>query len=147
MARVVEVRWSYPMDWDRAMERDSCKGYGIYQITRVFGGYERLLYVGIVWSEMRSFYVRMNEHRRKWIDKKHGAMYLRFGTLSALGGIEVDRDLIEEAEGAIILQCQPAQNRSKKRSFSIRDDLVVKNSGNRGFIDATIDTSLLFDLK
>lgn len=147
MARVVEVHWSYPLDWQKALKRESCKGNGIYQISRVFGGYERLLYVGIVWSEMRSFYVRMNEHRRDWIDKKNGAIYLRFGTIARSEGVEKDRDLVEEAEGAIILHCQPVQNRMKKRSFSMRDDLVVHNTGNRGFIAAIIDSTKEFDLK
>jgi hypothetical protein len=135
------------MDWNAALDHGPCEGKGIYQISRVFGGYERLLYVGIVWSEMRSFYIRMNEHRRDWINNKNGVIYLRFGAIVRCEGVDEDRDLVEEAEGAIILNCQPVQNRMKKRSFSIRDHLVVRNTGNRGFIDAIIDTSKEFDLK
>lgn len=145
MSKGVEIRWSYPKPWDTAKDSNQGAMNGVYQTCRTWAGSESLLYVGLVKSERRAFYQRMNEHRKEWINEKRGAITYRFGIVKPLRGLEYSEDLIEEVEGALILELQPPYNRMKKRSFSLREELVIASRGNRGFAPPSLDTAKRFD--
>ncbi len=141
MPRLVELHWSYPKTWDSALASIEAQGNGVYQISRVFGGVERLLYIGIVASANRCFEQRMHEHRKEWLFAKRGAMQLRFGAVLPLEQLRLSRQLIEEVEGALVFQMEPPENTSKISSYTIRRDFVLFNTGNRGTLPKEIDTS------
>lgn len=142
MPRVVHVTWSYPKEWDSALKGIEATSNGVYQIYRTFGACTSLLYIGLVKSDSRDFRCRMQEHRRDWLYAKRGAIYLRFGGLRTFKGLTVTDALIEEVESVLIFEHQPPENTQKKSSYSIRQDLIVKNFGYRGELKEEIDTTL-----
>lgn len=141
MPRLVHVEWSYPKIWASALDSNDANDLGVYQIYRNFGGADSLLYIGLVKSDRRDFYTRMNEHRKEWLYEKRGAIYLSFGHVRGFRGLPLTEQLIEEVEGAIIYATQPIENTMKKRSYSRREDLIVKSSGYRGDVPKQIDTT------
>ncbi len=40
----VTTEWSYPIIYSHAYEKEKCTENGIYYISRVFGGHEKLIY-------------------------------------------------------------------------------------------------------
>jgi hypothetical protein len=122
----VEIIWGLPHNWDMILGlSNQVPGPCIYQITRDHGATETLLYIGIVWSERRTFYIRMNEHKKKLVSNLRGIRY-RLGHVNPLDGSVCDRDLMEEVEGALILEHQPEHNSKKKKSFSIRLPILLR---------------------
>ena len=141
MARVVHVTWSYPKVWASALKALEATENGVYQIYRSFGSANSLLYIGLVKADSRDFCTRMHEHRRDWLYEKRGEIYLRFGHIRVFKGMALTDDLIEEVESALIFEAQPPENTQKKSSYSIRQDLIVKNFGYRGALPEEIDTT------
>jgi hypothetical protein len=141
MSRVVHIDWSYPKAWGSALSSLEASGLGIYQIYRTFGWCDKLLYIGIVKSDRRDFYVRMNEHQKDWLHEKRGELYLSFGTVRGFRGCPLTPQLLEEVEGAIIFTIEPPENTMKKSSYTLRDDLIVKSFGYRCDVPKQIDTS------
>ena len=141
MPRVVHIEWTYPKSWESALSSLEASGQGIYQIYRVFGSSDTLLYVGLVKSDRRDFYTRMNEHQKDWLHERRGALYLTFGRVRGFRGCPMTPQLLEEVEGAIIFETQPPENTMKKSSYSRREDLIVKSIGYRGDVPKQIDTS------
>jgi hypothetical protein len=140
MTRNVELRWGKPCRWDLAtglppQESDN----GIYQITRVWGVEESLLYIGIVWADRRDFYTRMNEHRKQWLGQFRGVNY-RFAHVVPLRGLVRDRQLVEEIEGALINQLLPPYNDKKTVTYSLRRDLCIVSQGYRGEAPKRLNT-------
>jgi hypothetical protein len=144
MARRVEIRWSNPCKWDSRSASlnapDTANATGIYQLTRVWAGYEQLLYIGIVWADTRTMLERMADHRKKWLGVLRGINY-RFGVITPLRGLTRDRYLLETIEGALIYELQPPENDKKKSSYSSYGDLFINNRGNRGAIPKYVDMS------
>lgn len=145
MQRRVEISWSNPLDWGSAKDSNHGDKIGVYQICRAWSSSDSLLYVGLVKSERRSFYIRMNEHRRDWVNERRGAITYRFGIVKPYEGVAYSDALFEEVEGALILKLQPPYNNKKRKSFSIRNELLILNTGNKGFAPGKIDTSREFD--
>jgi len=141
MPRVVHVYWTFPKTFESAMCCDEANGLGVYQIYRQFGSCRTLLYIGLVKSDRRDFYIRMNEHRKDWLSTKRGVIYIRFGYIRGFRGTPMTTTLIEEVEGALIFAMQPPENSRKKFSYTRREDLIVKNFGYRGDVPRAIDTT------
>lgn len=112
---------------------------GIYQITRVWGNREKLLYIGIVWSDSRKFINRVKEHREYWLGEFKGVTY-RFAHVVPARGLVRDRALVEEIEGALINELRPPHNDRKHVSYSLRSDLNIISLGARGAVPRRIDT-------
>lgn len=137
MARQVQIDWSRACSW--ADFPEAAQEMGIYQITRDWAGVPALLYLGIVWSDGRTFHKRMQEHRRAWLGEMRGIRF-RFGTVRPGRGLTRSRELIEEIEGALVCELNPRENTCKMQSYSIRHDLVIRSFGDRGFVPRLLDT-------
>jgi len=87
----------------------------------LFGKKETLLYIGIVKSSNRTFKERLSEHKY-WLNKYRGKIKVRLGT-------------IQKKEDLII---SPQENTQKTYSYSIDEDLQIKNIGYRGFLPKII---------
>jgi hypothetical protein len=138
---VVHIEWTYPKIWESVLDSIEASELGVYQIYRTFGSRDTLLYIGLVKSNRRDFYTRMNEHRKEWLFEKRGAIYLSFGHVRGFRGLPLTPELIEEVEGALIFAIQPPENTMKKSSYSRREDLIVKSFGYRGDAPQEIDTT------
>lgn len=140
MAKTVQIKWSYPKAWESALASSEAMETGVYKISKVFGGLESLLYIGLVKGTGRDFYTRMNEHRKDWLGQVRGEKYFRFGKIRTFGNSIVNTDLVEEVESALIFEIQPPENTMKRSRYRIREDLIVKSTGYRGFVPKLIDT-------
>ncbi len=137
--KYIEIRWTYPKSPDAAWESEESYGRGIYQITRLFGGNESLLYIGVVKGEDRNFYQRLSEHW-SWLQSIRGTVRIRFGKIVGRQGFTLTREILETAEGALIWEHQPSENTAKMNDYRKYHHLVITNSGYRGFLNQVVDT-------
>lgn len=138
-AKEIELRWTYPKEMNAAWESDDSYGRGIYQITRWFGDNESLIYIGLVKKKNRDFYIRLNEHW-KWLENLRGEVYIRFGKIVKKEGLHTTEKLIETIEGALICEHDPKLNTCKINSYTAHKELVIRNTGYRGFLHKVVDT-------
>jgi len=99
----------------------------------------KLIYIGIVKSDRRDLFTRVNEHRKAWLDgvqKKQS--YLKFGIPSK--SLKVDARLMEDIESALIFGAQPRENTKKMDSYTLYEDLIVKNERHGGFLASYYNT-------
>ncbi len=137
--KTIELSWTYPKIFDSAWESEQSYGRGVYQISRLFGTNEKLLYIGLVKGEYRNFYERLNEHFW-WLQNVRGTIYIRFGKVVPRRGFSLTEEIIETLEGALIYEHQPPENTSKMKSYSIYHHLQITNTGYRGQLNKFLDT-------
>ena len=139
--RRINVDWTYPREYNSAINSDHSIGQGLYQITRKIGDNETLLYIGIVTSKERDLYQRLEEHRTKWLDEVRGTIIIRFGRIVPCQGLTIDEKLIDEVESLLIFETQAKINIQKKQSYTVRHDIEVTNTGNYGKLPKVIDSN------
>ena len=136
--KTLEIYWNYPIKINSALISERCnKSWGIYYISRKFGGKETLLYVGLTFHQ--NFKHRINQHRKNWIKQFRGEKYVRFGEFVKPSNIT--KAIIEDAESGIIHQIQPTKNICKKRSYTYTEQYKISNTGFRGIIPKEISMS------
>ncbi|MCU4177311.1 hypothetical protein [Carboxylicivirga sp. N1Y90] len=136
----ITIQWTYPKTFESAYYSDDSYGRGVYQITRVFGGNESLLYIGLVKKEGRDFYKRLEEHKKDWLDNVRGKVYIRFGKLEPRQGFTLSEEVIETIEGALIYEHEPKENTCKRNTYTIHHDMLIFNEGFRGYMKPQVDT-------
>ena len=135
--KTIEIIWSYPLKVDSALTKERCiDSWGIYYISRKFGGNETLLYIGLTFHQ--NFINRIIQHHKKWMSDYRGEKYIRFGEFPI--GKAITKDMIEDLESCIIFEMQPLHNIHKKSSYSFTNEYKIINRGNRGFIPKEIST-------
>ena len=137
--KTIELNWTYPKIFGSAWESEQSYGRGIYQISRLFGTNETLLYIGLVKGELRNFYERLNKHSG-WLQNVRGTIYIRFGKVVLRRGFTLTEKIIETIDGVLIYQHQPFKNTSKMKSYSIDHHLQITNTGYHGHMNKFIDT-------
>ena len=133
--KTIIVNWSYPRRFANAKETElSYEGYGVYCISREFGGVETILYIG---KTDRQFRGRLNSHFKDWMTDYSGEKIVRFGTV-----IEpnlITSEIINDVESAIIYDIKPKHNKSKIKSYQYFQEYIVKNQGYRGQLPRIIN--------
>lgn len=135
--RSVTLKWSYPIEYTNAYNKEICTQTGIYYISRVFGGHETLIYIG---KTVDCFFNRMKSHDENWLKSVRGKKYIRFGSI--MTPKEYANDLVEDIESAIIYEMQPQSNYMKTCAYTYRSGYFVNinNTGYRGVLPQTIDS-------
>ncbi len=139
--KIIQIKWSYPVDYDKALEHKLSSEIGLYQISRVFGENETLLYIGIVKSKNRSFKKRLLEHKRDWLKEYRGKIRVRFGIIERKRGLSITPELIENAESLLIYEVEPLENGRKINSYSLNQELEIKNIGYRGSLPKIVNST------
>ncbi|MBH0238531.1 hypothetical protein [Methylobrevis albus] len=128
----IVINWTDEFDFDGLKKDRYSTERGVYQIIERGFGRQKLIYIGLVKGVTRSFYMRMNEHRKDWINGYYYyRYYVKFGIISRLDRRSVTDELIEDAESVLIFEHQPPQNTSKIRICRLAADLSIVNE-NRG---------------
>ncbi|MGE4418777.1 MAG: hypothetical protein AB7D38_02950 [Sulfurimonas sp.] len=135
----IKIEWTYPVDYYNALEHDLSSKTGLYQISRLFGKNETLLYLGIVKSSNRTFQKRLTEHEY-WIKEYRGTIKVRFGTIQRKRGLQINPQLIEDVESVLIYELNPIENIQKTCGYFINKDLQVENIGYRGFLPKVVSS-------
>ena len=147
MIRNVSIEWSVQYDFYKMRERHMVpmhnQTYVLYMFIENKGrGYRKeLIYIGIVKASCRDLFMRMNEHRRDWlskISKKH--IFVKFGTVYTLN--KADEQLLEDVESALVFGAQPRENTSKKKSYTLYEDVIVHNRNSEGFLKRKYSTAM-----
>lgn len=138
--KTILVDWTEPMFFEDALNSTVASRHGIYQITTAGTKFEHLIYIGMVQSSRRTFYQRLLEHQERLLQQyNQKRILIRFGKLQS-PGYRVTRRLIKEVEGAIIFEVKPSGNLQGLNSYSLREDIIIKHTGDRGFIPKQINT-------
>jgi len=133
----VKIKWTYPIYYYNVLKYKIASEQGLYQISRLFGKKETLLYIGIVKSSNRTFKERLSEHKY-WLNKYRGKIKVRLGTIQKKEDLIISPQLIEDIESILIFESSPFENTQKTYSYSIDEDLQIKNIGYRGFLPKII---------
>jgi len=150
MTRVFTIHWSPEVEFHALEKAPVNEGNGIYMILeqgfrqqrpeQYRGKAKELIYIGIVKSEFRSMFKRIQEHRAKWLNEiARDQIFVRFGRLES--ALKITPQLIEDAESALVFEHQPSENWMKKEGYTIARDLVVHNRHHGGYLKNTIRTS------
>jgi redox-sensitive bicupin YhaK (pirin superfamily) len=129
----IKIEWTYPVNYNKSLKHYLSSENGLYQISRLFGKKETLIYIGIVKSPNRTFKQRLKEHHKYWMQNYRGVIKIRFGIIQGKQGLQINPQLIEDAESVLIYELKPFENTQKTRSYFIKKDLQVESIGRRGF--------------
>ena len=147
MTRKVDIYWSKQYDFYKMRERQMVplhdETYLLYMFIENPGqGYKKeLIYIGIVKSDYRDLFMRMNEHRKSWLSKiSKGDIFVKFGTVYT--NDKADKQLLEDVESALVFGAQPRENISKMKSYTLYEDVIVRNRNSEGFVDLKYSTAM-----
>lgn len=139
MINKITIKWSYPVEYDTAMQSEKKNNIGLYYISRVFGGNETLLYIG---KTIHSFESRLKSHKDRFIDLYRGKKYVRLGEVvepKEVSPYEL-KGYINDAEKTIIfyianeMKDELPENVTSKSSTCPDEDLIITNIGYRGVL-------------
>lgn len=131
----IVVKWSYPREFENALGTVlSYEGYGIYCISRKFGGKETILYIG---KTTRRYRDRLKDHKNKWLHLYKGEKIVRFGTITQ--PVTVTQEIINDVESAIIYEIKPLQNTDKINRYFFTEEYKISNTGFKGLLPKYID--------
>ena len=144
MARVVEVRWTWQYEFTalatHGLDRHGDLTYALYMFIETLGGPKDVIYIGIVKSQYRDLFMRMNEHRKAWLNSvAKGQIFVKFGVIYT--SEVADGQLLEDVESALVFGRQPRENTAKKQSYRLYEDVIVRNVNHEGFLKASYNTS------
>lgn len=109
---------------------------------RAFRGRFNVVYIGIVKADQRDFVQRMQEHEKAWLWKyrRAGHLYVRFGVLQNLTRFKDPEQTLEDAESVLIYETQPYENTAKTFSYTVREPITVRNSGEFRPLEETLSS-------
>src|SRR3990170_7336698 len=77
---MIRVFWEGPYSVTSCIDKfGNYDDFGIYAITRQWGGKETLLYIGRAY--WRTFAERIAEHEREWLNELRGTVKVRIGRI------------------------------------------------------------------
>ena len=132
----LRFRWYGPYTIEEANEFCEFEDYGLYQITRLWGNSETLLYIGMTYSQ--DFRKRLIQHDW-WLSSIKGAR-VRLGYLELEKGQRTSYERIKDAENLLIWCLEPPENTQNIQTYSGRD-LIIRNLGKKGPLPRTIDSN------
>ena len=99
--RRITIDWSYPIEINNILQKESMNDIGIYYISRKFGEKQSILYIG---KTTYSFKSRLESHKANWLDTYKGQKYIRLGRIVSPKNISEEelKTLINDAERTII---------------------------------------------
>jgi predicted GIY-YIG superfamily endonuclease len=132
---IIKVKWSYPREFENAKETElSYEGFGVYCISRKFGGKESIIYIG---KTTRQFRDRLRDHSSKWLNNYRGEKIVRFGTITQPRTVTVE--IINDVESAIIYEIEPIHNTDKINKYTFSETYKIINEGFKGQLPKEMD--------
>lgn len=133
--KIIRIGWSPAMPLADAIRSPLSDIQGLYYITRVFGGKETSLYLGIA-RYHNTVRRRLEAHRNNWLPAYRGAVYVRIGHILYPRQLDAGEqaEIIDHAESAILYD--PAhkalfpENIGKRNSYSYTSLYRVENTGD-----------------
>lgn len=135
--RKITIEWSYPIEVNKIIEKDSVNDIGLYFITIKEQGRQTPLYIG---KTIDSFKRRLKSHMEDWLDTYPGEKYVRLGRIVRPLRLSDEElvTIIEDAEKTNILFMSltegyslPANYINTKTAY-FEQPLKIINTGFRG---------------
>ncbi|MED2737701.1 GIY-YIG nuclease family protein [Bacillus toyonensis] len=136
----VNIRWSKPSSLEDLHTNPLALQKGIYAIYRLYGGKETLIYIG---KTTRSFNERLNEHYNDWLHTVRGQVFIRMGILEYPDRGRYSSQKLSDVESLLIVWHAPQQNTMSSVYYRGREELIIKNKGNRGLVAKTVSADKL----
>ncbi|MBR3575828.1 MAG: hypothetical protein IKL42_00310, partial [Clostridia bacterium] len=76
--KIIRISWSNPLFLDDAILSNLSNTQGLYYISRIFGGKETSLYVGIA-TQNNTISKRLKSHKKHWLKLYRGKIRVRIG--------------------------------------------------------------------
>lgn len=133
----ITVEWSYPVEINSILRKESMNDIGIYYISRKFGEKQSILYIG---KTTYNFWSRLESHNKDWLNTYRGKKYVRLGRIVSPTHISKEElnNLINDAEKTLIYYLSNIDgyellaNISSTKSANFDKPLIISNTGNRG---------------
>lgn len=132
----VTVQWHGPYSVHSLPQYDVSYEKGLYVVSTVTNGKERLLYIG---KTTRSFHARLKEHRY-WLDAIRGQCRIRLGKMLTGSGLRYSQKRLADVEELLIVSHAPKWNTKSMHYYYGRDKLTVLNIGRRGLLYRRVTT-------
>ncbi|KNB70127.1 GIY-YIG nuclease family protein [Brevibacillus reuszeri] len=136
---MITVNWYGPYSLDEFDQYEISLRKGIYAIYRVYGGKEKLIYIG---KTTRSFYQRMREHKRDWLWNIRGQLQVRVGLLEFVEKQRYSDRKLADVEALLIVTHAPPENTTNAQYYYGREKLRVVSKGKRGEIRRLVSTEV-----
>ena len=136
----IDWKGTYPVD--TAQYRSAAIAFGIYAIYDRKGKSNKLIYIGeCYWQDFKK---RLQQHKKQWLHRVKGNLYVCFGTVMLPKGRKISYERVRDVEAALIHFYCPPFNTVGKRGYSGRDILIF-NTGKLIALDPIVspDTELL----
>ena len=132
--KIIRIHWAPPVLIEDAILSPLSKKPGLYYITRLFGTNETSIYIG---KATRTIRERLRSHT-DWVHNYRGKIHVRIGQI--IYPVQVDADLIDHAESALIYQHGAilTDNTDKRNSYSYSDLYRIENIGDCFELDSSI---------
>jgi hypothetical protein len=135
--RRITIEWSYPIEINSILQKETVNDIGIYYISREFGSKQSMLYIG---KTTYGFFDRLGKHNKDWLNSYRGKKFVRLGRIVSPKNISEEelKELINDAEKTIIFymsnisQVELVANVSSTKSIYFDNMLKIKNIGYRG---------------
>ena len=127
--KIIRIYWNDALLLDEAIESDLSNTQGLYYLSRVFGGNETSLYLGIA-THNNTIRNRLKSHREHWLNLYRGKIYVRLGHI--IYPKNPDASVIDHAESAIVYEQKDVffENTSKTKTYSYTDLYRIENEGD-----------------
>ena len=129
--RIIRIEWSKPLLLEEVITGEASNTQGLYYITRVFGGKETSLYLGIA-TKGNTIRNRLRAHSSNWANLYRGVKYVRIGRITYPR--VYDEEVIDHAESALLFAPEHErifpENVSKRKSYTYQNLYRVENEGD-----------------
>ena len=135
----VTVHWHGPYRLDTMHQYTVSDSFGVYTISSIYRGKERLVYIG---KTERPFSTRIKEHQA-WIQLVHGEIRVRLGLLSMEDGRRYSSRKLSDVEALLITYYSPEENTVNSTWYYGRPELAIINTGRKGLLESRVSTEQL----
>ncbi|GAB6152579.1 GIY-YIG nuclease family protein [Desulfosporosinus burensis] len=137
--QTITIQWSGAFSLERFDLCVLASDKGIYAISRIWGNWETLLYIG---RTKREFQKRLREHDA-WLKLYRGQIKVRIGRIKS-PSMTFSEKLLADAECLLIISNETVENTSNVSTYSGRA-LTINNTGRRGLLEKWISSDDLED--
>lgn len=126
--KIIRIQWPEPLPIHEAIISNISLTTGLYYITRIFGGNETSLYIGVAKGN-NTIRHRLKAHIDDWLYLYRGKKYVRVGTI--IYPTVVSDRIIDHAESALLYKNTfLKENTAKVHSYSYEELYRIENKGN-----------------
>jgi len=138
---IITLKWEKPRPIDEVIDDPEAIAPGVYYITRQYGDKVSMYYIGK--TSGSGVKARLKEHAKTTATNCKGKKMVSFARISRDAALMVGNDhktVIDDVESVLIYSSQAEYNIQKKSSFKTKYQFILKNTGSKGSLKASLNT-------